>query len=174
MHATDPKGFTPMLLACCSGYMQTVLLLDGHGADPRAVCADGTTALMMACGNCHGDIVRWLIDKNIDLDAVQHRNEGRTALAISSGDQRRMLIEAGADFDATDARGWTLLMHGCENGDLDNVRELIAAGADTYVLADAADTYLPGESICAMDLATHGKHWDCVIAVAQARRDRHN
>jgi len=174
VHATDPKGFTPMLLACCNGYMQTVLLLDGHGADPRAVCADGTTALMMACENCHGDIVRWLIEKNIDLDAVQHGNEGRTALAISSGDQRRMLIEAGADLDATDARGWTLLMHGCENGDLDNVHELIAAGANTDVLADAADTYLPGNYICAMDLAKYGRHWDCVIAVAQARRDRHN
>jgi ankyrin repeat protein len=85
-HAADANGFTPMLFACRSGYIENVLLLDGLGADPHAVSADGTTALMLACMRGNGDIVQWLIDKNVDLDAAQHGDPGgRTALTLSSG-----------------------------------------------------------------------------------------
>jgi hypothetical protein len=95
-----------------------------------------------------------------------------------------MLIEAGADLDATDTQGWTTLMHECHNGNAAATRELIAAGADTWVflevdadaarelIADGADTWESSGDKCAMDMATEGHHWDCAIAVAQARRDR--
>jgi len=137
VHAANANGFTPMLSACRSGYMENVLLLDGLRADPHAVSADGTTALMLACMRGHeGDVARWLIDKNVDLDAVQRARQngdaGHTALIISSGDRRRMLIEAGADLNVTDTQGWTALMHDCENGNINAVRELIAAGASTW------------------------------------------
>jgi len=140
-----------------------VLLLDGLGADPHAVSADGTTALMLACRRGHGDIVRWLIDKNVDLDAVQqdsrYGDAGQTALIISYGDQRRMLIEAGADLNVTDTQGWTALMHDCEYGNITATRELIAAGADLWVSSD---------NQCAINLAVNGQHWPCVNAMAQA------
>jgi len=161
--AANANGFTLMLSACRSGYMENVLLLDGLGADPHAVSADGTTALMLACMRGHGDIVRWLIDKNVDLDAVQqdtqHRDAGHTALIISYGDQRRMLIEAGADLNITDTQGWTALMHDCDNGNINATRELIAASAD---LCESSDDK------CAINLAVEGQHWPCVNAMAQA------
>jgi ankyrin repeat protein len=180
VHAADANGFTPMLSACRSGYIENVLLLHGLGADPHAVSADGTTALMLACMRSNGDIVRWLIDKKVDLDA-QHGDEGLTALIFSAGDQQRMLIEAGADLDVTDTHGWTALMHECNNGNTVGARELIAAGADTWVssevdadaarelIEDGADTWESSKGKCALDLASEGQHWKCVIAVAQAR-----
>ena len=161
-HAANANGFTPLLSACRSGYMENVLLLDGLGADPHAVSADGTTALMPASRRGHGDIVRWLIDKNVDLDAVQqdsHRGAGQTGLIISYGDQRRMLIEAGANLNVTDTQGWTALMHDCENGNITATRELIAAGADLCVSSD---------NQCAINLAVDGQHWPCGNAMAQA------
>jgi len=162
VHAADAYGFTPMLSACRHGIMQTILLLDRLGADPHVVSDDGTTALMLACSRRHGDIVRWLLDKKVDLDAVQNDPEGNTALMLSSGDQRRMLIEAGADLDATDAQGWTVLMYECRFGNSDAARELIAAGANTWESS---------EGKCAMELAAEGQHWDCITAVSQAREN---
>jgi len=166
VHAANANGFTPMLSACRSGYMENVLLLDGRGADPHAVSADGTTALMLACMRGHeGDVARWLIDKNVDLDAVQRASQngdaGHTALIISSGDRRRMLVEVGTDLNVTDTQGWTALMHDCDNRNINAVRELIAAGASTWESSE--------EGKCAMDLAAEGGHWDCVTAVSQAR-----
>jgi len=163
VHAANANGFTAMLSACRSGYMENVLLLDGREADPHAVSADGTTALMLARMRGHGDIVRWLIDKNVDLDAVQQDSQygdaGQTALILSYGDQRRMLIEAGADLNVTDTQGWTGLMHDCYNGNINATRELIAAGAD---LCESSDDK------CAINLAVDGQHWPCVNAMAQA------
>jgi len=63
--------------ACCKGQrhrswskwargaLQTVLLLDRHGADRHVISADGTTALMLACMKNNGDVVEWLLDKEI-------------------------------------------------------------------------------------------------------------
>jgi len=157
VHTADTDGFTPMLYACRFGCMQNVMLLYQRGADPHEVSADGTTALMLACeggyfgGHFGGyvDIVRWLIDNNVDLDAVQHGDEGQTALTFSSGDKRRMLIEARADLEATDTQGYTTLIHDCQNGYTDKARELIASGADT-------DSF---EGRRAMDLAKD--IWEC-------------
>jgi ankyrin repeat protein len=163
VHAANANGFTPMLSACRSGYMENVLLLDGLGADPHAVSNDGNTALMLACSRGHGDIVQWLINKNINLDEVQQDGQyggaGRTALIISYGDQRRMLIEAGADLNVTDTQGWTALMHACNEGNINATQELIAAGA--YLCESSGDN-------CAINLAVEGKHWPCVNAMTQA------
>jgi len=101
----------------------------------------------------------YLHDKD-NLDPFDTRL--RNVLIFSSGDQRRMLIEAGAGLDATDAQGRTALMFDCRNGNTDAAREHIAAGADTWKSS---------EGKCAIKLAMEGRHWDCVIAVAQARLD---
>jgi len=64
VHAADVNGFTPMLSACRHGVLQTVLLLDRHGADRSVVSADGTTALMLARMKNHGNVVQWLLDND--------------------------------------------------------------------------------------------------------------
>lgn len=56
---------------------QVKTLLDG-GADVTATNNDGTTALMAASGGDHVEVVQLLLDRNVDVDAIDCL--GETAL----------------------------------------------------------------------------------------------
>lgn len=111
-NVTDDAGFSPLMMTLTSYRYQngglSVALLQ-LGADPNLALNDGTTPLMAASSNGHGDAVKALIAAGAELDSCDRR--GRTALhhAISWRDEKsaRLLVKKGARFDIPDEGGVT-------------------------------------------------------------------
>ena len=120
----DVTGQTPFLTAAISGDVTVMRLLLDHGADPKIPTFQGTTALMAAAG------MNWVFFQTYDegpknlLEAVQLcyqlgmdvnavNSMGLTALHAAanrgSDDIIRFLVEKGANLDATDKEGRTVM-----------------------------------------------------------------
>ena len=115
-------GSTPFLLAAKAADVEMMRLLVELGADPLLPNEDGTTPLMVAAG-----VGIWAVGESPGtneeaLDAVQYALElggdvttiddnGDTALhgAIIRGSEPlvRLLLDQGADIEATNEKGWT-------------------------------------------------------------------
>jgi ankyrin repeat protein len=122
--------------ACCIGRID---LIPEH-ADPDAMSADGFCVLALAAAFGHNDIVRLLLDRGANPNAVspalgqvpvlQSAVFGRNAEAV------RMLVEARADPNGRQGGGFTALMGAAQNGDPDMVKYLLAHGADPLLRSD--------------------------------------
>ena len=110
---------------------------------------NNSTALILAAKNGSTDVVKALIAKKADIDAVD--NDGETALSLADNDAiTQLLKDAGAketlisaakegdtdfiknykgDVNAGGASGFTALMKAAEEGETDSIEALIAAGA---------------------------------------------
>lgn len=108
-----------------------------------------STALILAAENGNADIVKALIAKKADIDAVD--NDGETALSLADDDAiAQLLKDAGAketlisaakegdtdfiknykgDVNAGGASGFTALMKAADEGETDSIEALITAGA---------------------------------------------
>lgn len=87
-------------------------LLDA-GADINYKDDDGNTLLHYAAASCHPEIVKFLIEKGLDLEAK--RKLGATPLCVAAKESEsvavlKTLIEAGADINARSHYGETLLI----------------------------------------------------------------
>jgi ankyrin repeat protein len=97
--------------------------------------ADGRTPLMHAVLEGDPDLVRFLIDRGVDVNAADHGQKW-TALHFAARDQNtpvvRLLLDAGAAVDPDDAFGNTPLWRSVMQADLnlETVRELLRHGAD--------------------------------------------
>jgi len=106
-------------------------------ADPRLVAAhsgDGFTALHFAAFFDRPEVARRLLERGADPDAVA-ANPMRvrplhSATAVRATAIVRLLLEHGADVNATQHGEWTPLMAAAANGDLDSVQALLARGAN--------------------------------------------
>eukprot|EP00966_Prymnesium_polylepis_P018219 420141-Prymnesium_polylepis.2 len=85
------------------------------------------------------------IARGVDVDE-RDEFDGRSVLfyAASAGQTAvsRLLVAAGADFDATDKRGWTPLMTAANNGHARVVRVLLDAGCDIHAKDGKGNTAL--------------------------------
>ena len=125
----DDSGKTPLLITLTSyrydngGLSETLL---EQGADPNRSANDGTTPLMVAASNGHGQALKALVAAGVDLD-VQDRH-GRTALhhAVSWRDEKaaRFLIKKGARTDIPDETGATAVEMAASAG-MESVLELL-------------------------------------------------
>jgi ankyrin repeat protein len=108
-------------------------LLDGDPGLATAYASDGHFPLGLAAYFGHPDAVELLLERGADVAAVA-RNPmqvqalhaavaGRNTVAV------RLLLEAGADPNATQHGGWTPLMAAAAHGDEAIVDLLLAAGA---------------------------------------------
>ncbi|MBM61432.1 MAG: hypothetical protein CL484_00625 [Acidobacteria bacterium] len=117
-------GATPLWLAAAARVPSVTILRDliNAGGDPGAPADDGTTPLMAAVGMVQNEarqapeptafeLVRVLVDQEIDVDAVDRR--GRTAMHAAARLARNSLIsllaDNGAAVDIADGRGQTPL-----------------------------------------------------------------
>ena len=125
----DDSGKTPLLITLTSyrydngGLSETLL---EQGADPNRSANDGTTPLMAAASNGHGQALKALVAAGVDLD-VRDRH-GRTALhhAVSWRDEKaaRFLIKKGARTDIPDETGATAVEMAASAG-MESVLELL-------------------------------------------------
>ncbi|MEL7061879.1 MAG: ankyrin repeat domain-containing protein [Acidobacteriota bacterium] len=125
LDARGADGRTPLMLAAAAGAPETVRALLDRGAEVDAVDATetGDTALLRAI---HHEtprqlaVVRQLIEAGTDLEQG-HGAQGLTPLMYAAtadvyreepglrfADLTKLIIEAGADLEATDARGNTV------------------------------------------------------------------
>ena len=105
---------------------------------------DGGFLLAFACYFGHADCARLLLDSGADPNRTA-RNWGNvrpihSAAAARGADIVRMLIEAGADVNAWQQKGYTALHTAASNGDLETARLLLLHGADTGATTDDGKT----------------------------------
>ena len=148
------SGETPVMTAARTGKAQVVEQLLAAGADPNATASRGQTALMWATSQQHADAVRVLIEYGADVHArsdtwsqvmaipphsnpanqqnIPHGGNSPLMFAARVGDlaSARLLVDAGADVDATDAWGVSATVLAAHSGLSDLVEFLLDEGAD--------------------------------------------
>ncbi|MCW3097722.1 MAG: ankyrin repeat-containing protein [Chthonomonadaceae bacterium] len=145
LHKKD--GQTPLMQAAQAGHLPLVRLLLARGDNVNASDRFGATALMRACKHGHQAVAYLLIARGANVTAKtkpsgftpllmaihsleqQDRSEARL---VSRGSPRllRMLILKGADVNARDAFGNSILSYAVIHGRKDAVRLLLAHGAN--------------------------------------------
>src|SRR5439155_15149940 len=111
VNAWSPDGFTPLHLAVFFGHGATARMLIARGADVRAISRNPMEVMPLhsAAAGRSRPAVEAVLDADVDVDARSHG--GFTALhdAAQNGDLAivELLLERGADPNATDERGRT-------------------------------------------------------------------
>jgi uncharacterized protein len=166
-----PGGETPLLIAIYYGAKEIVALLLEHGARPdpfeaaalgdvrrlrelleeqpdlmHAHSHDGWTPLHLAAHFGQVEAIDWLLRRGAPVGARSANDLANTPLhAAAAGRRRRaveILLEAGADPNASDSGGYTGLHLAVQIGDLDMARAMLDAGAQVEVKSGEGKTPL--------------------------------
>jgi ankyrin repeat protein len=123
-------GATPFIRASQSSDVTLLKLLLEHGADPKAVTANGDSALTAAAG------IGW-------VDGVTYERS-----AAENLDAVRLLLDLGVDPNHANNEGRTPLMGAALKGRSDVVRLLVERGAKLEARdRGSRDTHIPGATI---------------------------
>ena len=121
---------SPLRAACGGGYQQVVQLLLYAGADPNYTRNFGLTPLTHACSQGNLGIIELLLSHGArinDLDPC-----GWTALmysVLNNSDSYLLLLDRGADINATSTGGENALCIACKNKCNSKIETLIQRGA---------------------------------------------
>ena len=114
VNATDNSNQTPLMYACCDGgRLDNIKILIQNGADIQASSSDGSTVLHFASRNSNQEVVEFLLKLNeISVNATDNFNQTPLMDACCDGgrlDNIKMLIQNGADIQASSSNGSTVL-----------------------------------------------------------------
>jgi len=134
----DSRSRTPLIVAAFRRQHAAVETLLRLGANPNARDSDGYDALTIAAVNNDADTLKAVLAAGGDARAAIGRDKGSaliSAAQLGFVDIVRALIDAKADIDHVNGRGWSALTTAVVlgNGDrahTDVVEALVAAGAD--------------------------------------------
>lgn len=157
------SGYTALMMATLCGHTDAVRVLLENGADPN-VTRDGRTALHMAMDNERDEVVTLLRHAGARGNPAKIRMTGELIRAACKGFHMRPgeafppypgvvkgaenaasvvdLLRRGADVNATAPNGFTPLMYAANLGLLDNVKALVAGGADASLRGPDGETAL--------------------------------
>jgi ankyrin repeat protein len=129
--ARDARGNSPLMYAAALGSLESMRLLLDAGADPNTANDFAATPLMWCAGDAAK--VQLLLSKSAKVDA--RSKLGRTALLIAAAhdgatEAARLLIEKGADINARDEGGMSVLEQAASSNHIELVRLLLAKGAN--------------------------------------------
>ena len=110
--------------------------------------ADGWTPLHLAAHYGHGATVEILLHNNAPVDLRSRNQLANTALHAALAGQRaaeraqvvRLLVDGGADVNATQHGGWAPIHQAAANGDRETLELLTNRGARTDVANDTGVT----------------------------------
>ena len=139
--AAGGNGWSPLLWASDCGRLELALLLLDHGADINSRDASSRTPLSLAMGNGHLEIARLLLQRGADVN-VWESGEGTVLLgAIQRNDLfAELLLTYGADVNARNDNGLSLLHLASGHGKFRAVRWLLKHGASSPAQNDQGRT----------------------------------
>ncbi|MCX5644112.1 MAG: ankyrin repeat domain-containing protein [Phycisphaerae bacterium] len=136
VNSKGDSGWTALRLACNNGWSDLVELLIGKGADVNTRDKGGMTPLHGAAGRGRTDIVMLLLKNGADATAKD--NQGNTPLSMAEKRGHSEIVELlrkrGAKDEssagAVDAKPAESLHRAATDGDIEQVKSLLAAGAN--------------------------------------------
>ena len=153
--ARTRRDSTPLLFAAQQGDIDSARLLLDAGASVNDAPPDGMNPLLVASTSGHAALAAFLLDQGADPNAAN--DSGYTALHYAASrrnapDLVQSLLEHGADPNARIARyrarggvsmiGATPLLLAAQAGNVDTMRALAEAGADTSLTTTENTTLL--------------------------------
>jgi quinoprotein dehydrogenase-associated probable ABC transporter substrate-binding protein len=136
VNSQDGDGYTPLISAIRSGYVDVATYLVDHRADANLTDRSGWTPLMWATWGDNPALVTMLLAHHAKLDATD--KDGLTPLGIAAQNGKvkatGVLLDAGADVNAPIAKGgYTPLMLASISGSSELAAALIEHGAKVNV-----------------------------------------
>lgn len=136
-NSANDFGMTPLSQACTNSSAAMVRLLLKSGANANTPIATGETPLMTCAKTGSADAVRLLVEYGAAVNAKEP-TQNQTAIMWAAAERHpdvvQALIGAHADLKAATKQGFTPLHFAARMGDLETVKELLAAGVDINIL----------------------------------------
>jgi ankyrin repeat protein len=130
----DIDGDTMLIAATRQGNHKIAKFLLEQGADPYIQATDGSTALKIAANEGHADIA-YILKRKLNKDLL-------ISLKNKNFEDATKLIGLGADVNAKDSYGNTMLISAARKGKHKIVEFLLEQGANPYIQAKDGSTAL--------------------------------
>jgi len=131
---------SPLMAAVTNDDLEMTRVLLDRGADVNARTKLDMTALRIACVLGEAEIARLLIAHGADTKYRWGDFDG--TLLVYTAERGHvaildLLLEAGADVEERDNRGWTALLAACGWGHIEAIRFLLERGADLHAKSES-------------------------------------
>lgn len=120
----ENDGWTALMVAARYGRLSMVNWLIDNGAEMNAVNHRGYSALYLAVHQRHADVVRRLLRESPDVDRVNSDGMPLIHYALPDLEILTLLLDAGANAEAADGKGWRLI-HCCVTDGNEDILKLL-------------------------------------------------